>query len=138
MSEPSRASLDPRQLLQLTPFAATVGIEFDRLEPQRVTARLPWAPERCTVGGVLHGGALVTLGDAAAGVCAYLNLPDGATGTTTVELKTNFLYAVRAGVVTAVAQPLHIGRTMIVVQTDLLDDTGIRVAQVTQTQAVLR
>ncbi|MFC0003921.1 PaaI family thioesterase [Micromonospora siamensis] len=130
--------LDPQELLRLTPFAATVGIEFDRLDPEEVTARLPWAPERCTVGGALHGGALVTLGDAAAGVCAFLNLPAGSTGTTTIELKTNFLHAVRAGVVTATARPLHLGRTVAVIQTDLFDDTATRVAQVTQTQAILR
>lgn len=130
--------LDSQELLRLTPFAAIVGIEFERLDPEEVTARLPWSPDRCTVGGVLHGGALVTLGDAAAGVCSYLNLPTGAAGTTTIELKVNFLQAVRAGVVTASARPLHLGRMVAVVQTDLYDDTGTRVAQVTQTQAILR
>ena len=48
-----------------------------------------------------------------------------------------FLRGVRGGVVTAVARPLHAGRTVIVVQTDLLDDSGRLAAQVTQTQAVL-
>lgn len=138
MTAPLRDPLDPETLLLLTPFAATVGIVFGRLDPQEVTAGLPWAPERCTVAGVLHGGALMTLGDAAAGVCAYLNLPTDASGTTTIELKINFLHAVRAGVVTASARPLHMGRTLIVVQTDLHDDAGVRVAQLTQTQAVLR
>ncbi|HZN18230.1 MAG TPA: PaaI family thioesterase [Micromonosporaceae bacterium] len=134
---PNGPVLDPRMLLEATPFAATVGIEFLALDPAEVTARLPWAAHRCTVGGALHGGALVTLADAAAGVCAYLNLPEGAS-TTTIELKVNFLRAVRGGVVTASARPLHAGRTVIVVQTDLRDEDGDRVAQVTQTQAVLR
>jgi uncharacterized protein (TIGR00369 family) len=48
-----------------------------------------------------------------------------------------FTRAVRSGEVTAVTRPLHVGRTVIVVQTDLTDDAGRRVAQVTQTQAVL-
>ena len=50
---------------------------------------------------------------------------------------TVFLRGVRSGVITAVSRPLHTGRTVIVVQTDLLDDTGRLAAQVTQTQAVL-
>ncbi|GAA2595329.1 PaaI family thioesterase [Actinomadura fulvescens] len=58
--------------------------------------------------------------------------------TTTLESKTNFFRAVRSGHVRAVARPLHVGRTSIVVQTDLYDAEGRRVAQVTQTQAVLR
>jgi len=70
-------------------------------------------------------------------VCAFLNLPEGTTSTATVESKTNFFRAVREGRVEGVARPLHVGRTFIVVQTDLMDDDQRRVAQVTQTQAVL-
>lgn len=130
-------AIDAATLLRLTPFAATVGVEFGRLEPAEVTGRLPWAGRLCTVGGALHGGALVTLADAVAGVCAYLNLPAGAS-TATIELKVNFLRAVRAGTVEAVARPLHLGQTVIVVQTDVWNDVGERAGLVTQTQAVLR
>ena len=42
------------------PFAVDVGVELVRAEPAEVTGRLPWAPERCTAGGVMHGGAQVT------------------------------------------------------------------------------
>ncbi len=98
---------------------------------------LPWAEQRCTAGGILHGGALMGLGDGLGGICAYLNLPEGATHTATIESKTNFFRAVRGGFVHAVTRPLHVGRTTIVVQTDLRDDAGRHVAQVTQTQAVL-
>ena len=112
-------------LLATMPFALGVGVEL-----------LAAAPERCTIAGALHGGALMTLADSVGAVCAYLNLPLGA-GTTTVESGTHFLRAVRAGSVTAVSRPLHAGRTLVVVQTDLLDDDGRRVAQVTQSQAVL-
>jgi uncharacterized protein (TIGR00369 family) len=97
---------------------------------------MPFAPERCTAGGVLHGGALMALADSVGAVCAFLNLPEGAQ-TTTVTSNTAFMRGVREGAVTATARPLHAGRTVIVVQTDLADDAGRRVAQVTQTQAVL-
>jgi uncharacterized protein (TIGR00369 family) len=119
------------------PFAALVGVEIDAAAPEEVRGTLEWTAERCTAGGILHGGALMTLADSVGGLCAYLNLPEGATGTATVESKTNFFRAVRGGEVTATARPLHVGRTLIVVQTDLRDDDGRFVAQVTQTQAVL-
>jgi 1,4-dihydroxy-2-naphthoyl-CoA hydrolase len=125
-------------LNEAMPFGAVLGIEVDEASPEGVRGGLQWAPERCTAGGILHGGALMGLADSLGGLCAFLNLPDGATGTATVESKTNFFRGVRDGRVTGVAKPLHIGRTFIVVQTDLRDDEGRHVAQVTQTQAVLR
>jgi uncharacterized protein (TIGR00369 family) len=100
-----------------------------------VVSRLQWTPERCTAGGVMHGGALMALADNGGGMCAFLNLPEGAVGTATIESKTNFLRAVREGAVTASSRPLHAGRTMIVVETELVRDDGKLAAKVTQTQA---
>jgi len=124
------------QLLAAMPFAACAGIELESAAPEEVTGRMAWAPERCTTLGVLHGGALMTMADTLGALCAFLNLPAGA-GTATIESKTNFFRAVRGGGVHARSQPLHVGRTVVVVQTDLRDDEGRRVAQVTQTQAVI-
>jgi len=120
----------------VAPFAGLLGLEVAAAAPEEVRGTLAWAGERCTAGGILHGGALMGFADTLGGVCAFLNLPEGAT-TATVESKTNFFRAVRAGTVTGVARPLHVGRSFVVVQTDLTDDDGRRVAQVTQTQAVL-
>ena len=106
-------------------------------DPAEVRGRLPWAADLCTAGGVLHGGALMAFADTLGAVCAFLNLPDGAT-TATVESKTNFFRGVRGGEVTGTTRPLHVGRSFIVVQTDVADGEGRNVAQVTQTQAVLR
>ena len=133
-----RAGLTPRRVLDLTPFASLVGIEFDRLDPAEVTATLPWHPSRCTVGGVLHGGALTTLGDAVAGVCAYLNLDDDAIGTATAELKVDFLHPVRGGTVTAAARPLSVEPRFVMVRADLHDDAGTPVARVVQRQVTIR
>jgi uncharacterized protein (TIGR00369 family) len=120
----------------VAPFAGLLGLEVQEAEPGAVRGTLAWAADRCTAGGILHGGALMGFADTLGGVCAFLNLPGGAT-TATIESKTNFFRAVREGTVTGVARPLHVGRSFIVVQTDLTDDDGRRVAQVTQTQAVL-
>jgi 1,4-dihydroxy-2-naphthoyl-CoA hydrolase len=119
------------------PFAQTLGLELLEAGPPEVRAWLAWDASLCTAGGVLHGGALMSLADSAAAVCAFLNLPEGAGGTTTVESKTNFLRAVREGAVTATSTPLHRGRRFVVVETELRDDSERLVAKVTQTQAVL-
>jgi putative phosphoribosyl transferase len=124
------------ELVAMMPFTAGLGVILDAAEPHEVRGRLAWAPELCTTGGLLHGGALMALADSLGGICAYLNLPPGAR-TATTSSATVFTRAVRDGEVTAVARPLHVGRTVIVVQTDLSDRAGRRVAQVTQTQAVL-
>ena len=123
---------------ELMPLTRTLGIEVIRYEAEEVRVRLPWAPALCTSGGVLHGGALMALADSAGGACAFLNLPEGATGTTTIESKTNFLRAVREGHAEAAAKPLHVGRTVIVVETGVVDAGGRLVARVTQSQLVLR
>ena len=117
------------------PLGATLGIRTFG-DTEEVDATLEFSPDLCTSGGVLHGGVLMTLADTAGAVCAFLNLPAGAR-TVTIESKTNFLGAVREGTVTARARPLHVGKTTIVVETDVLDASGRRVARTTQTQAVL-
>jgi 1,4-dihydroxy-2-naphthoyl-CoA hydrolase len=119
------------------PFAQTLGSELLEADPGGVRARVAWDESRCTAGGMLHGGVLMSLADSAAAVCAFLNLPEGAKGTTTVESKTNFLRGVREGTVTATSKPLHKGRRFVVVETELTDDQDRLVAKVTQTQAVL-
>ncbi len=121
--------------ITVMPFAANLGIELLAASKDEVRGRLAWSPERCTAGGVMHGGALMSVGDALGAICAFLNLPSGA-ATSTIESKTNFFRAVRDGYIEGVSRPLHVGRTTIVVQTDLYDANGKRVAQVTQTQAV--
>jgi uncharacterized protein (TIGR00369 family) len=63
-----------------------------------------------------------------------LNLPQEAQSTATIESKTNFLRAVRESAITATSRPLHKGRTMIVIETELVDDAGKLAAKVTQTQ----
>ena len=119
------------------PLTQTLGIELLDATKDEVRMRMPWRTEICTSNGIVHGGSLMALADSCGAACAVMNLPEGAF-TTTIESKTNFLRAVREGSVTAVSRPLHSGRTVIVVQTDLLDDSGRRVAQTTQTQAVLQ
>jgi uncharacterized protein (TIGR00369 family) len=122
-------------VLPQMPLGATLGMRFYGDEDE-IDATLAWAPELCTGDGVLHGGVLMTLADSAGAVCAFLNMPEGSR-TATIESKTNFLGAVREGDVRARSRPLHVGKTTVVVETDVLDADGRLVARTMQTQAVL-
>src|SRR5262249_10137888 len=89
-----------------------------------------------TVGGALHGGAVMALADTVGAAAAVLNLPEGHS-TTTLESKTNFFAAGRSGMVRAEATPLHRGRRTTVWQTRVTDADGRLPALTIQTQMVL-
>ena len=120
------------------PFTKTLDVQAITVQPGEVRARLAWSEGVCTSGGMMHGGAIITLADSTGALCAFLNLPEGASGTSTIESKTNFLRAVRSGYVEAVSRPLHTGRTVVVIETDVTDADGKLCARITQSQAVLR
>jgi uncharacterized protein (TIGR00369 family) len=128
--------MDIDTLLASMPFSVGLGVRIAAATPDEVRGELDWAPERCTAGGLLHGGALMGLADGLGAVCAFLNLPEGA-ATSTIESKTNFFRGVREGTVTATSRPVHVGRTTIAVQTESRDDRDRLVALTLQTQAVL-
>ena len=126
-------------LIASMPFAAGLGIRLESAGADETVAVLPWSDAHTTAGGLLHGGALMTLADTAGAVCAFLGLPAGAR-TATTQSGTHLLRAVSGSSgseVRATARPVHSGRTQIVVQTDVTDDRGRLVARTTQTQAVL-
>jgi 1,4-dihydroxy-2-naphthoyl-CoA hydrolase len=129
-------TMELSSLVATMPFAVALGIELQHADAAQVRGRMQWAADRCTIGGLLHGGAVMAFADSLGAVCAYLNLPEGAT-TSTIESKSNFFRGVREGEVRATALPVHVGRTTIVVQTDVRDGEDRRVALVIQTQAVL-
>jgi uncharacterized protein (TIGR00369 family) len=125
------------QIHAAAPYTRFLGLEILSASPDEVRSRLAWSAEKCTAGGMLHGGALIGAADSAGGFLAFLNLPPEAKGTATIESKTNFFGPVGGGHVTGVTRALHKGKRTIVVDTELFDDDGKLVARVTQTQAVL-
>jgi 1,4-dihydroxy-2-naphthoyl-CoA hydrolase len=125
-------------LREAMPLCANLGIRAEEYTADYVVLSMAWSPSLCTSNGVLHGGAIMALADSGGGACALLNLPPDASGTATIESKTNFLGAVRTGSVTATSTPLHRGGATIVIETSVRDDKGKLVAKVTQTQMVLR
>jgi uncharacterized protein (TIGR00369 family) len=120
------------------PFAATLNILFTVAGPDRVVAEMVVSKELCTAGDVVHGGALMALADTVGGMATFINLPSGATGTTTIESKSNFLGAAPRGeLLIASASPLHKGRRTQVWQTRIELGSRKLVAVVTQTQLVI-
>ena len=124
------------ELVATMPHAVALGMELTAADAAEVAGTLAWAPERCTIGGLLHGGVLMAFADSLGAICAFLNLPPGA-GTSTIESKTNLFRGVRDGVVAGVSRPLHVGRTTIVVQTEIRNEADKLVSLTIQTQAVL-
>src|SRR3954469_16944899 len=120
------------------PLCKTLGIVTRTWQADLVEMELAWDATLCTSGGLMHGGAVMALADPAGGGCPPANLPEGATGTSTIESKTNFLGAVKEGVVTATARPLHVGSTTIVIETEVRRADARLGAKTTQPPTVPR
>ena len=124
-------------MLEAMPCAKLLGINIVSATKTEIRASLQWREELTTTGGSIHGGVIMSLADASGALLAFYNLPPG-TGTTTIESKTNFLKGSPEGsTITAVSKLLAAGKSLIVVQSDILNQKGQLVAQVTQTQIVL-
>ena len=122
-------------LVALMPFAQHLGLVVEEAGPDKVIARLAWAPHLCTSGGVMHGGVLMSLADSTGALVTFLGLPEGAT-TATITSTSQLFRPVTGGTVRAVSVPLHRGRTTVTAQSSLYDSEDRLVAQTTQIQAV--
>src|SRR5260221_8697956 len=79
MTEPPGDSL----LHSTMPLCATLQMHTVSANREGVSLSIDWSEAMCTSGGALHGGVLMALADSAGGYCAFLNLPEGAAGTST-------------------------------------------------------
>lgn len=88
-----------------------LGIEILEVSAARVRASLAVRQVLLAPNGFLHAGSVVTLADTCAGYGCVKALPEGASGFTTIELKSNHLGTALDGVIDCVATPAHLGRT---------------------------
>jgi uncharacterized protein (TIGR00369 family) len=117
-------------------FNELLGINVLQRSSERAEAELAVREELCNRQGVLHGGAVMALGDTLGGMIASSSLPAGGR-TATIESKTNFFAAIARGdVARAVCTPLHRGRTTVVLETRITRADGKLSAIVTQTQLI--
>jgi uncharacterized protein (TIGR00369 family) len=114
-----------------------LGIEIDAIEEGHVRMRLQLRPELLAPNGYLHAGTVVGLADSACGYGCIASLPGGATGFTTIELKTNFLATALEGTLVAESRRIHGGRTTQVWDATVSDDAGKTLALFRCTQLLL-
>jgi 1,4-dihydroxy-2-naphthoyl-CoA hydrolase len=114
-----------------------LGVEIDAIEDGCVRMRLRLRPELLAPNGYLHAGTVVALADSSCGYGCIASLPDGATGFTTIELKTNFLATALEGTLHAESRRIHAGRTTQVWDATVSDEQGKTLALFRCTQLLL-
>ena len=114
-----------------------LGIEIDEVEVGHVRMHLPLRPQLLAPNGYLHAGTVVTLADSACGYGCIASLPEGATGFTTIELKSNFLATAREGTLHAESRRVHGGRTTQVWDATVTREDGKTLALFRCTQLLL-
>jgi uncharacterized protein (TIGR00369 family) len=120
------------------PFSKLMGVKITSAASDRIVGEIVVRPDLCTSGQIMHGGAIMAFADALGAIGAFMNLPEGAKGTTTIESKTNFLGSARESeTMTGETTPIQIGKRLSVWQTRITRSDGKAVALVTQTQLVL-
>ena len=125
-------------LANAMPFSQMMGVSVTEATTASVIGEIEVRKDLCTTGGIMHGGAIMAFADALGAIGAFLALPAGAKGTTTIESKTNFLGAAPLGEhVIGETKPIKTGARLSVWQTDIRLENGRQVALVTQTQLVL-
>jgi len=119
-------------------FPGLLGIQFEEPGDGQMHARLELAEKHMAPNGYLHAGTVVGFADSACGYGCILNLPEEATGFTTIELKTNFLRSAREGTIECEAKLVHGGRTTQIWDATVADAEGRRMALFRCTQLILR
>lgn len=125
------------QILDMVPFARTLGLEFTSLSDGAVEARLANRTELSTLGGGLHGGAIMGVSDLVGAVTTALSLDDGDLWTT-VESTTYFLKAGQGDFVVARGSIIKSGKQLVYVEIDLYSDQDVHLAKTNQVLAVQR
>ena len=115
-----------------------IGVEFDGFEDGVMRAHLELRKAHFAPNGYVHAGAIVTLADTTCGYGCILSFPDGVTGFTTVELKTNFLRSAQEGTIGCEARLVHGGRTTQLWDATVADSEGRTMALFRCTQLLLR
>ena len=115
-----------------------IGIEFDGFEDGVMRAHLELRKAHFAPNGYVHAGAVVTLADTTCGYGCMLSFPDGVTGFTTIELKTNFLRSAKEGTISSEARLVHRGRTTQLWDATIADPQGRTMALFRCTQLLLR
>lgn len=119
------------------PVAALIGFTLTEAQPGRAVVAFQAGPRHANPMGTVHGGVLCDVADAAMGI-AYAATLDEGESFTTLELKINFLKPVRTGLLVATGRVVKGGRSVGLVECDILDDKDRLVARASSTCMTLR
>lgn len=111
MTDQFKSTLENFNQLGKSTLPGHLGIVLTAMQGGEVTAELPIQPFLLAPNGYLHAGSVITLADTATGFGCWASLPEGASGFTTIELKSNHLSTAREGVIYCVAKAIHRGKT---------------------------
>lgn len=115
-----------------------LGLVVTHLDASELRSEMAVTKAHMAPNGFLHAGSVVTLADTSAGYGCVANLPEGAVGFTTIELKSNHLGTARDGTIECVARPAHLGRTTQVWDATVTHrETGKTIAMFRCTQMIL-
>src|SRR4030095_7194305 len=112
-----------RDKFETNHFPRSLGIELDSIEHGRARLSLEVGPRHLQLAGIMHGGEMATLIDTAVAF-AIVGASEPDSRFTTIEMKVNYLSAVREGRVIADAKLIRDGRRIVVAECDLFDSTG--------------
>ena len=116
----------------------TLGVEIVTVSAEKVESRMKVEKRLLAPNGYLHAASVVALADTSCGYGCVAALPEGASGFTTIELKSNFMGTTREGAIVCRATPVHRGRTTQVWDAEVtVEGTGTRIAQFRCTQMIL-
>src|SRR5437773_11235752 len=123
-----------RALLDAPPdgWMETLGARISEAEPGRVVLELVAGPQHRHGGGVVQGGVITQIADAAMGMSLATLQPDG-TWNTTIELKINFVRPVREGRLRAIGRVVEIKQSLMFSEADVVDERGRLVARASST-----
>ena len=110
----------------------TLGARITEAEPGRVVLELVAGPQHRHGGGVVQGGVITQIADAAMGMSLATLQPDG-TWNTTIELKINFIRPAIEGRLRAVGRVVEMGETLLFSEADVLDEAGRLIARASST-----
>ena len=115
-----------------------VGLTVLKVSAEGLESRLPVRQDLLAPNGFLHAASVIALADTSCGYACVANLPQGASGFTTLELKSNFFGTALDGAIFCRAAPAHLGRTTQVWDAEVtVEGTGKRIALFRCTQMVL-
>jgi 1,4-dihydroxy-2-naphthoyl-CoA hydrolase len=132
------ATLEQLNQIGVGKLPGHLGIVITHADASEITAEIAVAERHMAPNGYLHAGTVVALADTCAGYGCIVNLPPGATGFTTIELKSNHLGTAKDGTIVASAKAMHLGKTTQVWDTIVTHrDTGKTIALFRCTQMIL-